>query len=700
MMSRRYLWIAFILAIFVSCSKTEEPVVEPNTGVEPEEVVEPEDPWLFKDDSPSSLPATGAPLTISADFGGTRSHIEMNETETSAAVVWDNGDSFEMIGIPASSTNSYSYADFTTNASGVSVDFSTDNSLSCPPPFYAVYPKHTKFNIASRLVGIHIPPKQTAVEHGFAQGLAISYTTTQSLTDYLHFESQVSFVRFRMSGTLVSQIKQVTIKGTSSLAGDAILVIGEDGKATFTQDRSFNGDVHSSTVTLSGDFVAGTDYYIVLAPSTQSAFQMIFSDGQGHSTTLIASQITFPRGRISDFGTIDVGSEFTDENVSYEPILYMTASAEAPKPVTVAVIPDGFTNEEMNTYEMLAKSGIDALMNTEPYKTYRNYFNVWILKVASKDSGASITDGNGTVTTLKNTAFGSRWGETVYSDMAANGDDVYQFVEENCPDIINNIHPMTEVPVLMIINDARYGGICHYSSDGKGYGMVPYAKSGGACSWSFPSKMAKTDEPLPSSVTNEGLRDYYQETPESIYDAIGRNTGDWRNTLVHEFGGHCFGRLADEYWSDQYLSYQSGPINGQNWQVPFGMNLASDPDPNAVTWKSDVLDYPLETLVARHPNYGRIGIFQGGGTKMFGRWRSEMISCMIDNRYYFSTWQRMLIVKRIMSLSGSTFDAASFWAHDVTTDPVRDEGSSQVMGSHPLPVQEMPLLPPPVLDDF
>ena len=128
-----------------------------------------------------------------------------------------------------------------------------------------------------------------------------------------------------------------------------------------------------------------------------------------------------------------------------------------------------------------------------------------------------------------------------------------------------------------------------------------------------------------------------------------------------------------------------------------GLNLAADP--LAAPWKADLLDYPLETLVQSDPNYGRIGVFQGGGNKMFGRWRSEKISCMIDNRFYFSTWQRMLIVQRIMKLSGSTFNVASFWDHDVTTDPVRDTDASYVMGDITLPVRIMPPLPEPVLHE-
>ena len=178
---------------------------------------------------------------------------------------------------------------------------------------------------------------------------------------------------------------------------------------------------------------------------------------------------------------------------------------------------------------------------------------------------------------------------------------------------------------------------------------------------------------------------------------MGHNTGDWRNTLVHEFGGHCFGRLGDEYWPDGTITYNFNPLDDHNWPVPFSLNLTNDPA--VLPWQAEVLDYPLETLVARDPNYGRIGLFQGGGTFLFGRWRSEMISCMIDNRLYFSTWQRMLIVKRIMSLSGSTFDAATFWANDKTADPVRDNPGTPSTSSFVRPRRVMPLLPPPVLHD-
>ena len=92
-------------------------------------------------------------------------------------------------------------------------------------------------------------------------------------------------------------------------------------------------------------------------------------------------------------------------------------------------------------------------------------------------------------------------------------------------------------------------------------------------------------------------------------------------------------------------------------------------------WQADLLNN-RDALIARDARYSRIGRFQGGGEMILNRWRSEKISCMIDNRQYFSTWQRELIVKRIMSLAGESFSLSDFFNLDVTLDPVRDSGGA------------------------
>ena len=76
---------------------------------------------------------------------------------------------------------------------------------------------------------------------------------------------------------------------------------------------------------------------------------------------------------------------------------------------------------------------------------------------------------------------------------------------------------------------------------------------------------------------------------------------------------------------------------------------------------------------------------------------------MIDNRQYFSCWQRMLIVKRIMSLAGETFNLDDFYANDVAVDPVRDgkKNAAPAWGRIPEKPQVImcPPLPPPVLKE-
>ena len=135
-------------------------------------------------------------------------------------------------------------------------------------------------------------------------------------------------------------------------------------------------------------------------------------------------------------------------------------------------------------------------------------------------------------------------------------------------------------------------------------------------------------------------------------------------------------------------------MNGHDWTVPFGLNVSASY--SSVGWQ-ELLDLQT-TWAATDAHYNRMGKYQGGDTYMLNRWRSEQISCMIDNRFYFSTFQRELIVKRIMSLAGDTFTLDSFKSKEVTTDPVRDMISSSVMGKgDPVAPRPMPLLPPPVL---
>lgn len=364
------------------------------------------------------------------------------------------------------------------------------------------------------------------------------------------------------------------------------------------------------------------------------------------------------------------------------------------KPVDICVIPEGFTLEELDKFKSLASEGIDFLFATEPFKTYKDYFNIYFLSIPSQDSGASITDGNGSITTKKNTAFNVRWGQDSYSDMEADGNLVFNFVSNYCPDIVNGVLAIKDVPILIIVNDTRYGGRSHAVSDGRGYAIVPNAYGGGKTTWDIESAgyVVTQDEPVPEG---EDYNNYVRRFNSSELAAIGKTTGDWKNILLHEFGGHCFARFSDEYWRTSYLVSQ-GNINTHSWKVPFGLNVSGYYD--NVPWNT-LLDI-RDNLVAKDSNYGRIGRFQGADNSLFNKWRSETISCMIDNRAYFSTWQRILIVKKIMEKAGMDFSLDGFFEKDYTLDPVRDNYSSFIIDRNPeSSIPCLPILPPPILSN-
>jgi hypothetical protein len=308
-----------------------------------------------------------------------------------------------------------------------------------------------------------------------------------------------------------------------------------------------------------------------------------------------------------------------------------------------------------------AKSGIDYLFNTEPFKSYKEYFTVYLFRAVSNESGASISDGSGNIVTAKDTRFGAYWGEDSYDDMRADTAKIRGFLRENCPEILAGELRDRDVPALLLVNDERYGGRCISNVNGWGYCLVPFQKNGLPISWGFPN-----DQAVNPRDDSEGSR----KTTAAERDAFGRHTGDWRNTLLHEFGGHAFARFTDEFWSG--ISYAYNPIASHTWAVPYALNVASDY--NAVQWQEPLLDRK-DALVSQDAHYERIGIFRGGDRYMFNRWRSEMVSSMVDYRAYFSAWQRILIVQRIMDKVGGTFSLDDFFAADKTNDPMRDETS-------------------------
>ena len=320
------------------------------------------------------------------------------------------------------------------------------------------------------------------------------------------------------------------------------------------------------------------------------------------------------------------------------------------KPVTIVFVGDGFTIESMKKqggfYNESLDKAIKALFNTEPYKTYQDHFNVYKIVAVSAEEGAD----NTSTGDMKDTFFGAGWNNS-YSDMKCDHNTVFNFVQQYCPDIVNKQTNIDKVAIIVVVNDERYGGMCWSWSSGRAYCICPIAKGGAPLYWS------------------------------GGYEGTGLNKGDWTNTVVHEGGGHCFGKLGDEYYSNEGY-YPGSTISGHSWPVPMSLNLIANK--NNVLWEHFI---NLE-------GYPKVGLYEGGSGYLHGIWRSELISCMIDNRFYFNAPSRELIVKRIKSLAGETYSWNEFLAKDVNVD-----NTPAVTGIQAASIQIMPPTAPPMLID-
>lgn len=678
-----------------SCSKA---------GLVSEEISAPEpvqDPWTLV--PLEAIPATGKPVTITAGGDETKSQLVVDGS--SAKVVWTAGDSFRMYG-HNTGDGTASYSEYSTSTGGDLADFTGAAMTEGKQHYYSFYPASasTVWGLygteSTFIIGFNVPKDQVADPGKLAEGANLSFArSTEPVPANLHFTNACSIIKFRLSGSVVSQVKKVKFIGTKALS-EYIVMLPNGDHLEVLPGVTLVGHSTSSSVslTLTGDvpFATNTDYYISVAPSVQDGFSMVFenADGTQKITRFSSKKLTLSRSKIIDFGTIALGNAFDDH--SMDPYLWTEHdSAHGNYYATIAVIPDGYTKEQMDQFKTDAGAGLTALFNTEPYKTYKDYFNVWIMPVASNESGARISDGEPEEQN-RDCYFRSTWGENNYDGMSANSERVFSFVANNCPDILSGAKTIDKVPILLIINDTRYGGMAHIWDDGHTYCMVP--KTEGSLTWNYAAQEAAGVTATRSDGL--GLHSVTAEEKEAIKNP---NIGDWTNILVHEFGGHSIARLGDEYWYP--ANADKAPVAAiaeHSLPVPKYLNISATSVAQNTPWSILFEDGNKTLMAEKSPLYAqRIGVFQGAQVSTFNRWRSEKISCMIDNRFYFSTWQRYLIVSRIRSLAGlGALSFSTFLASDNPLDPNRDSMGSPTLRpegvSDIVPPRPVPMLPPPV----
>lgn len=139
--------------------------------------------------------------------------------------------------------------------------------------YIAVYPRDMfvacMWSSESTMLGFTLPPVQQAVEGGFATGLNPSLAMTADMGGDLTFKNLCVLVKFSISGGDADELKSVTLTDLGS--------IGLSGTAQYVYAPSMDMEmvravVPSPSVTLTGPFTTGADYYFVVVPSVDDYY--------------------------------------------------------------------------------------------------------------------------------------------------------------------------------------------------------------------------------------------------------------------------------------------------------------------------------------------------------------------------------------------------------------------------------------------
>lgn len=271
----------------------------------------------------------------------------------------------------------------------------------------------------------------------------------------------------------------------------------------------------------------------------------------------------------------------------------------------LVILGDGFLFNDLReggAYEKIVDEAISYFFSIEPYKTYREYFNVYMVVAESEEEGVGEKTffGESTVNNKFGTAYGSG------TEIVCNDERIFEYARK-----VKELPEDKPITVLVVLNSDKYAGTAYLYKDGNSIALCPMSTEG----------------------------------PPNDFEGI----------VHHEAGGHAFGFLCDEYVYNQSEMPEERKKSIKEWQKQgFHLNLDFTNDFEKILWKDFIgMD-----------KYAPVGAYEGGYEYQFGVWRSEENSCMNNNIPYYNVQSRWCIVKRIMELSDIEFTVQDFISND------------------------------------
>ncbi len=309
-----------------------------------------------------------------------------------------------------------------------------------------------------------------------------------------------------------------------------------------------------------------------------------------------------------DYGNLPEGKFYVSTDYSRDGAVTTLQAAGQGNGIDLILMGDAFSDRLISdgTYSKAINQAYEAFFSEEPFRTYKDYFNVYQVDVVSPndvyEEGAR---------TAMNTWFGE--GTLVGgADQAA-----FDYAQKAI-----GSERMNDALIVVMMNKDAYAGTCYmYFPQGGDYG------SGTAVAY-FPVSSDK--------ATFNGL-------------------------MLHEANGHGFAKLGDEYAYEDMGLITAEAVESYNVVSGFGWNKNVDltSDPSAVKWSRFLND-------SRYDGDG-LGVFEGGLTYWTGVWRPTENSIMRYNEGGFNAPSREAMYYRIHKLAFGadwTYDYEAFVGYD------------------------------------
>lgn len=437
-----------------------------------------------------------------------------------------------------------------------------------------------------------------------------------------------------IAGNIVMDLTAVDYQQESTLA------------ITFAEDEAVSDKVTRSvlpTLPVGSTKDAAAKVNLVIAPGSYSGTITVVTDKATYTKTFTSAK-TFTRSRVKPLGLdlniatrveneVDDGTDPTDGKIM---VLQESISESG---IDVVFMGDAYTAEQIEEgyYISDIRKAADALFTIEPYKSYKDYFNVYAVTVVSNTDYTAATP---------DTALDTWFGEG--TAVGGNNDKVIDYVST----VVANSLKMNEALAIVIMNKEYYAGTCYM---------------------------------YPSSLSNDWGSGF-----SISYFPLGTNDEMFAQLLHHEALGHGFAKLADEYYYEGTIP--SAEVSEYQYEQEKGwwMNVDFTTSSSDILWAKFLTDEKYQ--------YDGLGIYEGACTYMYGAYRPTDRSIMFANEGGFNAPSREAIYYRLNKLifgSEWVYDYDDFVEYDAINR--KTSSSSSVYNPNYVEAYLEPLAPPVVV---